>query len=235
LPTTLNAFLQNRACRLLPRAHGNRRGRSHGKRHAEQIQSSSTSVILSAAPVTATPNISTCASQLSRQDFHVSQAPHQEPEKLVLHRFGWRCAGCHKPWNEPWDTQFDHVVPLAAANTDPAFMRTWQLNHVHAFQPLCRRCQLQVPQGTPSRAVHVTPRLTRTASVTSDPRSLLAHQDIGSASAATTSFSCVVASAALPHGFLCSFPCGKELRNAADRQRGRCCAVCVRCRSLGQH
>jgi hypothetical protein len=61
-------------------------------------------------------------------------------KQLVLRRFGWRCAGCHKPLNEPWDTQFDHVVPLAAASTDPAFLRTWQLNHVHAFQPLCRRC-----------------------------------------------------------------------------------------------
>jgi hypothetical protein len=61
-------------------------------------------------------------------------------KQLVLHRFGWRYAGCHKPLHEPWDTQFDHVVPLAAASTDPAFIRTWQLNHVHAFQPLCRRC-----------------------------------------------------------------------------------------------
>jgi hypothetical protein len=61
-------------------------------------------------------------------------------KQLVLHRFGWRCAGCHKPLNEPWDTEFDHVVPLAAASTDPALMRTWQLNHVHAIQPLCRRC-----------------------------------------------------------------------------------------------
>ena len=61
-------------------------------------------------------------------------------KQLVLRRFGWRCAGCHKPLNEPWDTEFDHVVPLAAASTDPAFMRTWQLNHMHAFQPLCRRC-----------------------------------------------------------------------------------------------
>ena len=61
-------------------------------------------------------------------------------KQLVLRRFGWRCAGCYKPLNEPWDTEFDHVVPLAAASTDPAFMRTWQLNHVHAFQPLCRRC-----------------------------------------------------------------------------------------------
>lgn len=61
-------------------------------------------------------------------------------KQLVLRRFGWRCAGCYKPLNEPWDTEFDHVVPLAAASTDPAFTRTWQLNHVHAFQPLCRRC-----------------------------------------------------------------------------------------------
>jgi hypothetical protein len=61
-------------------------------------------------------------------------------KQLVLRRFGWRCAGCHKPLNEPWDTEFDHVVPLAAGSTDPALMRTWQLNHMHAFQPLCRRC-----------------------------------------------------------------------------------------------
>ncbi len=61
-------------------------------------------------------------------------------KQLVLHRFGWRCAGCHKLLLEPWDTEFDHVVPLAAAGTHPGLAHTRQLNHVHAFQPLCRRC-----------------------------------------------------------------------------------------------
>jgi hypothetical protein len=97
----------------------------------------STSVILSAASVTATPT----TSQLSRQDFHVSQTPHQEPEtarasplRLALRRLPQAFE------RAVVDTEFDHVVPLAAASADPALMRTWQLNHMHAFQPLCRRC-----------------------------------------------------------------------------------------------
>jgi 5-methylcytosine-specific restriction endonuclease McrA len=53
----------------------------------------------------------------------------------VLQQYNHRCGMCHKRL-ESFDTEMDHIIPLAA---DPFGLRS-DLNDTHNFRPLCRRC-----------------------------------------------------------------------------------------------
>ncbi len=60
----------------------------------------------------------------------------KKQKRLVLERYG-RCCGMCRKVLEHFDTEFDHITPLAADRTSQYRM---QLNAVSSFQPLCRRC-----------------------------------------------------------------------------------------------
>lgn len=53
----------------------------------------------------------------------------------VLQHYENQCALCRKEL-EPFDTEFDHIRPLAS----DAYGEHDDLNHISNFRPLCRRC-----------------------------------------------------------------------------------------------
>lgn len=57
-------------------------------------------------------------------------------KEKVLRYYEFKCASCRREL-EDFDTEFDHIIPLAA---DPFGRHQSEIGSIWNYQPLCRRC-----------------------------------------------------------------------------------------------